>query len=166
MNVKKKSQLQEKQVAKDLSAEVVIASGALWGSKGDVRSDKFLVECKTTDKSYYTLSVPTWQKIEKEAVKDGLRIPVMCIELKPANSTDKCKFALIRYLDMAGLNSHSCSEITEGLPLHFCHGKSVRITRPEFIVFTAGTVKKNNSENFAVVSWEDFLYLLKGASYE
>ena len=77
-----KSNLQEKKVASEISGRTVIASGSLWGSKGDVRSDKFLIECKTTDKDYYTLQYPTWEKIYKEAAKDGLRTPVMCIDLE------------------------------------------------------------------------------------
>ena len=81
MKVKKKSQLQEKSVAKDLDAKTVVASGALWGNKGDVRHDDFLVECKTTEKPYYSLTMKVWEKIEKEAVRDGLRIPLMCVDI-------------------------------------------------------------------------------------
>lgn len=77
-----KSNLQEKKVASEISGRTVIASGSLWGSKGDVRSDKFLVECKTTDKDYYTLQYSTWEKIYKESARDGLRIPAMCIDLE------------------------------------------------------------------------------------
>ena len=78
---KKKSQLQEKKVADEINADVVVASGALWGSKGDVRSDELLIECKTTDNSYYVFHFATWDKIRKEAIKDGLRIPVMSIDI-------------------------------------------------------------------------------------
>ena len=56
------------------------ASGALWGAKGDVRNDEMLIECKTTDKPYYVLSATTWFKIFDEAIKDGLRVPAMCIQ--------------------------------------------------------------------------------------
>lgn len=80
--VKKRSQLQEKQVAKQFDAKTVVASGALWGAKGDVRSDKFLIECKTTEKDYYSLTASVWEKIEREATKDHLRIPLMVIDLE------------------------------------------------------------------------------------
>ena len=76
------SNKQEKQVAKELKGKLVIASGALWGSKGDVRNNNLLVECKVTEKSSYSLNYSIWNKIRKEAIKDGLRIPVMCIEFK------------------------------------------------------------------------------------
>lgn len=80
--VKKRSQKQEKSVAKDFDAKVVVASGALWGSKGDVRSDKCLIECKTTEKPYYSVTAKVWEKIEREALKDGMRIPLLIIDLE------------------------------------------------------------------------------------
>ena len=79
--IKKRSQLQEKAVAKDFNAKVTVASGALWGMKADVRNDKFLIECKTTEKDYYSLTSKVWEKIEQEAIKDHLRIPLMVIDL-------------------------------------------------------------------------------------
>lgn len=80
--IKKRSQLQEKSVAKDFNAKVTVASGALWGMKADVRNDKFLIECKTTEKDYYSLTSKVWEKIEQEAIKDHLRIPLMVIDLE------------------------------------------------------------------------------------
>lgn len=80
--VKKRSQKQEKSVAKDFDAKVVVASGALWGAKGDVRSDKCLIECKTTEKSYYSVTSKVWEKIEREALKDGMRIPLLIVDLE------------------------------------------------------------------------------------
>ena len=62
--VKRRSQLQEKSVAKDFNAKVTVASGALWGMKADVRNEKFLIECKTTEKDYYSLTAKVWEKIE------------------------------------------------------------------------------------------------------
>lgn len=48
---KKKFKNQESRVAKEVSGKVTPASGALWGSKGDVRNDLFLIECKTTKRT-------------------------------------------------------------------------------------------------------------------
>ena len=82
MNTRKRnSKNQESKVAKELSGRVTPASGALWGAKADVRNGTFLVECKTTEKDFYSLTFNTWDKIYREAIKDGLRIPVMCIDL-------------------------------------------------------------------------------------
>ena len=80
--VKKRSQKQEKSVAKDFGGRQVIASGSLWFADSDVRTDKFLIECKTTEKDYYPLTAKVWEKIEKEAIKDHGRIPLMIIDLE------------------------------------------------------------------------------------
>lgn len=161
MNVKKKSQIQERSVAKDLNAETVIASGALWGSKGDVRSDKLLVECKTTDKSWYSLSLPIWKKIEQEAIHDGLRIPVMCIEV--TNNNHKEKYAVIKDADLKWMNVLTYHEITQHFSCRFCSGKSFRVTKPESVIFPAEAWSNYVSTTFVVLPWEDFLYHLKGA---
>lgn len=79
--IKKKSQKQESKIANDLGGKVTIASGALYFQRADVRNDKYLVECKFTEKAYYSLTIKTWEKIRSEAIKDGLRIPVMEIEV-------------------------------------------------------------------------------------
>lgn len=80
--VRKRSQKQEKSVAKQFNAKVVIASGSLWFADSDVRNDKFLIECKTTEKDYYSLTAKVWEKIEQEAIRDHLRIPLMVIDLE------------------------------------------------------------------------------------
>ena len=77
----KASQKQEKSIAKLCGGRVQVASGALDGAKGDVRNGKFLIECKTTTTNRYRLSKKTWDKIEREALKDGLRIPIMQIDI-------------------------------------------------------------------------------------
>ena len=82
MKLKAKSERQEKSVAKQFKARTVVASGALWGAKGDVRNDKYLIECKTTDKGFYSLSAKVWEKIEYEAIQDHLRIPLMVIDIQ------------------------------------------------------------------------------------
>lgn len=80
--VRRRSQKQEKSVAKKFGGRVTAASGALWGMKGDVRTNKFLIECKTTEKSYYTLTAKVWEKIALEALKDHMRTPLMSIDLE------------------------------------------------------------------------------------
>lgn len=80
--VKKRSQKQEKSVAKELDAKLVVASGALWGAKGDVRTYKCLVECKTTEKPYYSVTAKVWEKIEREACLDSMRTPLLIVDLE------------------------------------------------------------------------------------
>lgn len=155
MQVKKKSQLQEKSVAKDLDAKTVIASGALWGSKGDVRHDDFLVECKTTEKPYYSLTMKVWEKIEKEAIKDGLRIPLMCIDINDG----KDRFAVFLEKDFKHYKyfHHLCDGV-----LHWCDSKSFQVYEPDRIMMVFYKNKCGESPVFSVVPWDDFLYMLKG----
>lgn len=80
--VKKRSQLQERAVAKDLNARTIVASGALWSAKGDVRNEKFLIECKTTEKDFYSVTSAIWSKIEEEAIRDGMRTPLLVVDLR------------------------------------------------------------------------------------
>lgn len=80
--VKRRSQKQEKSVAKQFNAMVTVASGALWGMKADVRNDKFLIECKTTEKEYYTVTAKVWEKIEEEATRDHMRIPILIVDVE------------------------------------------------------------------------------------
>lgn len=82
LKIKKKSKVQEKRVAKELKGRVTPASGALDIAKGDVKNNFFLVECKTTKNNFYTLSLATWIKIKKEAIKDGIRIPLIFVDLE------------------------------------------------------------------------------------
>ena len=82
---RKRSLKQEKNVAKQFNAKQVIASGSLWFADSDVRSDKFLIECKTTGDSSYSLTSKVWEKIEKEAIRDRMRTPLMAIDLEDKN---------------------------------------------------------------------------------
>lgn len=80
--IKKKSQRQEKRTAREFKGRTTPASGALSGIKGDVRTDKFLIENKFTDSDSYTLKFVTWNKIRMEALKDELRTPLMQVDIQ------------------------------------------------------------------------------------
>lgn len=114
--VKRRSQKQEKSVAKKFNARLTAASGALWGMKGDVRSDRFLIECKTTEKDYYTLTAKVWEKIQEEAIQDHMRIPLMVIDLK-----DTDRYVVFRPKDF---NKSVVSPLLSSVQVN----KSVRIT--------------------------------------
>ena len=156
MQVKKKSQKQEKSVAKDLNARTVVASGALWGSKGDVRHDNLLVECKTTEKDFYSVTMSVWDKIEREAVKDGLRVPIMCIDLKDG----KERYAVFLAKDFEHYKSYS--EVTVMYDLSWSDKKSFRVSCPERVLMV-NFRRKSTGESpcFVIIPWEDFLYMLK-----
>ena len=114
--VKRRSQKQEKSVAKKFNARLTAASGALWGMKGDVRSDKYLIECKTTEKDFYTLTAKVWEKIQEEAIQDHMRIPLMVIDLK-----DTDRYVVFRPKDF---NRSIVSPLLSSVQVN----KSVRIT--------------------------------------
>lgn len=147
MDVRKRnSKNQESRVAKEVSGKVTPASGALWGSKGDVRNDLFLIECKTTKKDFYSLTFTVWNKIYVEAIKDGLRIPVMCIDL---NNGSK-RFAVLCTKDLDPV-------ITDKLPKPDCLKgnikSSFRLTGVDRRLIT------NNKKTYdlSVIDWDDFL---------
>ncbi len=136
------SNKQEKRVAKEVGGKTVIASGSLWGSKGDVRADDYLIECKTTEKPYYVLSFDTWLKIEREAIKDGLRLPVMCID----TCNGKHRLAIL---------SHIPSE--DELKVVEC-SKSHRVSHKEapFVLKFSGR-GMGKTKMLKVTLWESFL---------
>jgi hypothetical protein len=67
----KASQAQEKRVAKMTCGRVQPGSGNGFMHKADVRTIDFLIECKTTTKRSYSLSLDTILKVEREAILDG-----------------------------------------------------------------------------------------------
>jgi len=76
----KQSQKHEKRLAKVVGGQTTAASGAFWSRKGDVRSDKMLIEHKWTGKLTKTISSKELKKITNEAIMDG-RFPVFGIHL-------------------------------------------------------------------------------------
>jgi hypothetical protein len=82
--IKKKSKAQEERTAKEFSGRVQLASGAIeaCGMKGDVRTDKYLIENKFTDAPFYLLTIKTWEKIAREGAKDGGRIPILQVDIQ------------------------------------------------------------------------------------
>ena len=64
------SNRQEKKVAKAVNGKQVANSGATCFSKGDVRTDDWLIECKTStsEKSSFTIKKQWLQKNKEEAL--------------------------------------------------------------------------------------------------
>ena len=123
----------------------------MWFAKGDVRSKHFLIECKTTEKNFYSLSARTWEKIYLEATKDGLRIPVMCITLEKTQKN----LAILRSEDLRGmLNQEPTIQYQNG-KVHNNYSVSVRVTK-ESCRFK---LKNSRGTPFDLVTvlWEDFL---------
>lgn len=74
-----KSNKQEYRVAEEVGGFTQIGSGCLL-DKADVKSESFLIECKTTKEKNYQFLVTTWIKIKREALKLG-KCPVLYIDL-------------------------------------------------------------------------------------
>lgn len=80
----KQSKKHEKRLAKQFDGQTTAASGAFWSRKGDVRSQKFLIEHKWTGKKSKTIQAAELKKIINEAIMDG-RTPVFGIHLDGEN---------------------------------------------------------------------------------
>lgn len=145
--LKRISKNQESRVAKEISGKVTPASGALWGAKADVRNDIFLVECKTTEKDFYSLTFNIWDKIYHEAIRDSLRIPVMCIDLL----NGKQRYAVMCSKDLP-------DSLHSGLYLlsdyDYLPKTSFRIKTEGHILITD---KKNKVYELSVIKWSDFI---------
>lgn len=160
--IKKKSQKQESKVAYDLNGKVTIASGALYFQKADVRNDKYLVECKFTEKDHYSLTLKTWEKIRSEAIKDGLRIPVMEIEVY---GKDPSAFAVMDINDFeAEFEDNNNYEALLVASMDNSTSKSFRIT-PSIVTKTIGikyipyTKVTLGKHTLAVLFWSDLVLL-------
>lgn len=80
--IHKKSRKQEVRTSKEFGGLPQIASGAIEGMKGDVRTADYLIENKFTDAPNYTVDYKIWNKIWKEATKDGIRTPLLQVDIQ------------------------------------------------------------------------------------
>ena len=158
LDTKRRSTAQEKRVAKEVGGRVTAASGALWGMKADVRNVQFLVECKTTQKALYLLNYATWEKIRHEALRDGFREPVMCIDLENGKHR------------LAVLDFNTNLDYLERLPDHlvdlsynYCHKSSrslkwsettYRLTFPDKRMLSRGISK---DIDLIITPWQSFV---------
>jgi len=76
----RRSVRQERKIAREAGGRRTAGSGNQPGNKGDVRTDRWLVEAKTTTAKGYTVTMATWRKIELEAHRKLLE-PALIIEI-------------------------------------------------------------------------------------
>ena len=161
MKLKKRSKKQEEKIAKDIGGRTTPASGALWFAKADVRNDKYLIEAKFTDSDRYPLKYTTWDKIRREAINDGLRIPVMQIDIQGS------QYALLRVDDLEALaQSKGCDVI---YVYEYIVHKAENITPHPFELFYLGADVMNKvpcvtyrftNDTLALITWNDFKYIM------
>ena len=163
-NVKKKSKKQEEKIAKDIGGRTTPGSGALWFSKADVRNDKYLIEAKFTDSNKYQLNYKTWYKIKCEAINDGLRIPVMQIDIQGS------QYALLRVDDLEALaqdkrcavlyvyeyTAHKSTTI-KSCPFELFYLEAEAMNKVPCVTYR---FKYDNHDTLALITWNDFKYIM------
>ena len=156
-----KSNIQEKRTAKDIKGKTTIASGSLC-QRGDVFNEHFLVECKTTEKPYYSLTKKVWDKIVKEARNSNLRTPVMRIDI--SDSDNPMSFAILNeptFTMMCYGNAVYVLDIVD------CNAKSFRVSadRQHFVnsdVVVGSFFSWSDDEKGLVqIDWSDFMTLYR-----
>jgi hypothetical protein len=78
----------ERKVAKSLGGRLTPASGAVEGAKGDIRTDDFLIEAKSTIASSMKLELDWLIKINSEAQAIG-KTPALSIRFVTENGQPK-----------------------------------------------------------------------------
>jgi hypothetical protein len=79
------SNRQEKTISKELKGKQQINSGATPFYKGDVKTEYFLIEAKTTmtPKTSFSIKKEWIDKIRNEAFATGTKIPVLAFNFEP-----------------------------------------------------------------------------------
>ena len=78
--IRKKSQQQEKRVAKKVGGTTNAGSGSGWRRQNDVREDDVLWEMKRTDGKSISISLKDWEKLRMNALTED-RMPAMHLEI-------------------------------------------------------------------------------------
>jgi hypothetical protein len=71
----------ERNDAKDFGGRQTKASGSQWFQPGDVRTSKYLIDSKYTDKMSYTITKKIWDKIYEEALF-SYRTPMLSVQIQ------------------------------------------------------------------------------------
>lgn len=77
----KKWEAKEEKDKKDFGGYRQRGSGNFWSRPGDIKTDKFLIEAKQTEKPSYSLNKKTLKKLYEEALF-SYRIPILSILLQ------------------------------------------------------------------------------------
>jgi hypothetical protein len=77
----KKWELKEKSDAKMVGGKRVPGSGNKWNNPGDVKSDKYLIECKQTSNKSYSLTKEKLDKAYEEALF-AYKIPLFSVKIQ------------------------------------------------------------------------------------
>jgi hypothetical protein len=101
---KKKSDKQEKALAKKVGGKTQAGSGNQWHSKGDVEDEEYLHECKYTKHKSFKVSVDLWEEIDEKAFAMGGKTPAL--EILLGEGQENLKLVVLSeddYLKLRGL---------------------------------------------------------------
>jgi hypothetical protein len=96
--MKKQWQNKERKDAVAFEARRTPRSGGLWFAKGDSKSDKYLIENKTSKYECFRITTNLWKKISREALLNQ-RVPVVSIEF----GKDKMELVILSKDDFLSL---------------------------------------------------------------
>ena len=82
--MKKNWQKKEIKDAKSFGGKRILRSGGLWFAPGDVKTDQFLFDQKTSKHNRFSVTQEMWHKIYKEALVSQ-RIPALSVEFGDKN---------------------------------------------------------------------------------
>ncbi len=95
----------EKRTAKNLNAEVQVSSGSSGFLKGDVKSEKCLIECKThiDPKKSFSIKKEWLDKIEEQCIEMRKRYPILAFDFGTGDNyyilNEKTMKRFIEFLD-------------------------------------------------------------------
>lgn len=101
---KRRSDKQERELAKRVGGKAQPGSGNQWHSKGDVIDKDFLHECKYTKNKSFSISIDLWNEIDMKAFQMGGKRPA--IELILGVGEENLKLIVLSeddYLELRGL---------------------------------------------------------------
>lgn len=102
MNRTKRVKHQERTVALDLGGKRQPGSGSAWYAKGDVKTPKYLVECKQTEKESYSLKLSILRKIEEESCRAGKEALLQVTFIEPGRQSQYMVVPYHLFLQLTG----------------------------------------------------------------
>ena len=94
----------ESLVAYFFSGRLRPGSGSFRPFKGDVITDDYLIECKSTEKQQFVLKKEILLKIEKEAISEG-RVPLLVVRFEDKRNSSGGIYVISKLDDFLEMNS-------------------------------------------------------------
>jgi hypothetical protein len=86
----------EKRDAKDFEGKQMKGSGSQWYAPGDVKTDDYLIDSKTTDNKSFGVTLKIWDKLAEEAAFVQ-RIPLLSVKIQ---ETELCILSRMDLLNL------------------------------------------------------------------